>query len=151
MLIQNNCCFVSHSILFDSLYQAPQFMGFSRQEYWSGLPFPSPGDLLDPEIKPTSPTLAGGFFTTEPPEKPPGILGSHNLEQGMTGVGVCFCSAGEHCPSFGKDRLSVFWGEPSFFGSQFTWLRQGWPHPPTTPGLQGGLVTQAWPEHWDQG
>ena len=40
LLIQNNCCFVSHSILFDSLYQAPQFMGFSRQEYWSGLPCP---------------------------------------------------------------------------------------------------------------
>ena len=42
-------------------------MGFSRQEYWSGLPFPSPGDLPDPGIKPlylTSPALAGGFFTT---------------------------------------------------------------------------------------
>jgi len=42
-------------------------MGFSKQEYWSGLPFPSPGDLPDPGIKPTfsvSPALAGGFFTT---------------------------------------------------------------------------------------
>ena len=38
--------------------------GFSRQEYWSGLPFPSPGDLPDPRIEPTSPALAGGFFTT---------------------------------------------------------------------------------------
>ena len=37
--------------------QAPLSMGFSRQEYWSGLPFPSPGDLLDPEIKPGSPAL----------------------------------------------------------------------------------------------
>ena len=36
--------------------------GFSRQEYWSGLPFPSPGDLPDPRIEPTSPTLAGGLF-----------------------------------------------------------------------------------------
>ena len=36
---------------------------FSRQEYWSGLPFPSPGDLPDPGIKPASPALAGGFFT----------------------------------------------------------------------------------------
>ena len=43
------------------------FMGFPRQEYWSGLPFPSPGDLSDPEIKSTSPTLAGRFLTTEPP------------------------------------------------------------------------------------
>ena len=38
-------------------YQAPQSMGFSRQEYWSGLPFPSPGDLLDPGIEPRSPAL----------------------------------------------------------------------------------------------
>ena len=47
--------------------QAPLSMGFSRQEYWSGLPFPSPGDLPDPGIDPVSPVLAGGFFTTEPP------------------------------------------------------------------------------------
>ena len=45
-------------------------MGFSRQEYWSGLPFPSPGDLPDPGTEPRSPALAGGFFTTEPPGKP---------------------------------------------------------------------------------
>ena len=38
-------------------YQPPPSMGFSRQEYWSGLPFPSPGDLPDPEIEPGSPTL----------------------------------------------------------------------------------------------
>ena len=46
--------------------QAPLSMGFSRQEYWSGLPCPPPGDLLDPEIKPESPVspgLAGGSFT----------------------------------------------------------------------------------------
>jgi len=41
-------------------------MEFPRQEYWSGLPFPSPGDLTDPDIQPTSPALAGRFFTTEP-------------------------------------------------------------------------------------
>ena len=40
------------------------------QEYWSGLPFPSPGDLPDPNIEPVSPALAGGFFTIEPPGKP---------------------------------------------------------------------------------
>ena len=38
---------------------------FSRQEYWSGVAFPSPGDLPDPEIEPVSPALAGGFFTRE--------------------------------------------------------------------------------------
>ena len=50
--------------------QAPLSMGFSRQEYWSGLPFPPPRDLYDPGIKPTSlasPALARGFFTTLPP------------------------------------------------------------------------------------
>ena len=42
-------------------------MGFPRQEYWSGLPIPSPGDLPHPGIKLVSPALAGGFFTAEPP------------------------------------------------------------------------------------
>ena len=51
-------------------YQAPLSVGFPRQEYWSGLPSPSPGDLPDPEVKPTCPALAGRFFTTEPPEEP---------------------------------------------------------------------------------
>ena len=48
-------------------HQAPLFMGFSRQEYWSGLPFPSSGDFPNPRIEPTSvtsPALAGGFFIT---------------------------------------------------------------------------------------
>ena len=44
-------------------HQAPLSMGFSRQECWSGLPFPPPGDLPDPGIKPAYPALAGGFFT----------------------------------------------------------------------------------------
>ena len=51
-------------------YQAPLSMGFPRQEYWGGLPCPSPGDLPDPGVEPTSPALAGGFFSTEPPGKP---------------------------------------------------------------------------------
>ena len=50
-------------------HQAPVSMGFSRQEYWSELPFPSPGDLPSPGIKPASPALAGGLFTTESPGK----------------------------------------------------------------------------------
>ena len=52
--------------------QAPLSMGLSRQEYWSGLPFPPLGDLPDPGIKPmslVSPALAGRFFTTKPPGK----------------------------------------------------------------------------------
>ena len=67
------------SVVSDSLYtlwtiacQAPLSVGFFSQEYWSGLPFPPPGDLPDPGIKcvsPASPALAGGFLTTEPPVK----------------------------------------------------------------------------------
>ena len=61
----------SHARLCTTLWtatrQAPLSIGFSRQDYWSGLPCPPPGDLLNPGIKPTSlmsPALAGGFFTT---------------------------------------------------------------------------------------
>jgi len=53
--------------------KSPLRMEFSRQEYWSGLPLPTPGDVLDPGIKPVflaAPALADGFFTTAPPGKP---------------------------------------------------------------------------------
>ena len=50
--------------------QAPLSMGFSRQEYWSGLPFPSPRDLPDPGIKPRSSALQAGSLPSEPSEKP---------------------------------------------------------------------------------
>ena len=70
-------CMLSLAKLFGTpltiAHQAPLSMEFSRQEYWSGLPFPSPGDLQDPGAEPislASPALAGGFFTTEPPGKP---------------------------------------------------------------------------------
>ena len=62
--------------------QAPLFMGFSRHEYWSGLPSPSPGDLLDPGIEPLSPVslaLADRFFfITVPPGKPREVRGCQN-------------------------------------------------------------------------
>ena len=45
-------------------------MEFSKQEYWSGLPLPSPGDLPDPGVEPMSPASAGRLFTTEPPRNP---------------------------------------------------------------------------------
>ena len=68
------CQLLSRVRLFVTLWtgtcQTPLSMGFSRQEYWSGLPFPSPGDLPDPRIESVSLALAGGFFTTQPPRKP---------------------------------------------------------------------------------
>ena len=57
--------------------QAPLSMGFSGQEYRNRLPFPSPGDLPNPETElgsPVSPALAGRFFTTEPLGKPPNFI-----------------------------------------------------------------------------
>ena len=59
-------CFVTPQTV---AHQASLSMGLSRQEYWSGQPFPPTGALPDPGIKPTSAALAGGFFTTEPPGK----------------------------------------------------------------------------------
>ena len=55
-------------------HQAPLSMWFPRQEYWSGLPFPSPGALPDSRTEPASPALAGGLFTSEPPGKPRVVL-----------------------------------------------------------------------------
>ena len=62
--------------------QASVSMGFSRQEYWNGLPCLPPRDLPDPGIEPVSlmsPALAGGFFTTEPPRKPREEVSNVNL------------------------------------------------------------------------
>ena len=61
------CSIVSDSLQPHELHaacQAPASMGISKQEYWSGLLLPPPGDLPDPGIKPSSPALAGGFFIT---------------------------------------------------------------------------------------
>ena len=54
-------------MLWTAAHQAPLSIGFSRQEYWSGLPYSPPGEDNDPGIESVSPPLAGGFFTTETP------------------------------------------------------------------------------------
>ena len=59
--------------------QVPLPVGFPRQEYWSGLPFPSPGDLPDPGIEPGSPAFQADTLTSEPPGKPPFHLLSLNF------------------------------------------------------------------------
>ena len=70
---------VCHSAASDSFVipwtvacQAPLSMGFPRQEYWSGLPLPSPGDLAHPEMEPRSPALQADSLPSEPPGKPKG-------------------------------------------------------------------------------
>ena len=68
------CQLLSHVQLFATpwtvAHQAPLSMGFSRQEYWSGLPFPSPGDLPNPGIEPMSPALQAASLPSKPPGKP---------------------------------------------------------------------------------
>ena len=81
--------------------QAPLSMGFSRQEYWSELPFPPSGDLLNPGTEPVShvaPALAGGFFTTRAPGKP--AYWSVTMERALIGVTLMehLLGAG-HCSS----------------------------------------------------
>ena len=68
---------ISHSVMSDSVqplwtvaHQCPLSMGFPRQEYWSGLLFPSPWDFLEPGIEPRSPVLQADSLPSEPPEKP---------------------------------------------------------------------------------
>ena len=87
------------------IHQVPWFMVFPRQEYWSELPFPTPGDLPNPGIKPASPALAGGFFTTAPPGK---LLWLHN----------CTNRSLTHCPG----------AKPS----PYSHIHRGllWPHQP---------------------
>ena len=80
--------------------QAPLSMGLFRREYWSLLPFPPPGDLPNPRIKPTAPTspaLAGRFFTTEPPRKPtftiqPSLFFKKIIFSGVNMLYSKFCS-----------------------------------------------------------
>ena len=87
-------------------YQAPLSMGFSRQEYWSGLPFPSPEDLPDPGIKPQPPALQTDTLLSEPPGKPINRSNnttlSHLSEKPSPGLGTCLPGA-----STGKGQISV--------------------------------------------
>ena len=74
---------LSHVRLFATpwtvVHQAPPSIGFFRQEYWSRLPFPSPGDVPDPGIKPGSPALRADALTSEPPGKPSKSIPEHLL------------------------------------------------------------------------
>ena len=68
--VKSLSCVQLFATLWTVAYQAPPSMGFSRQEYWSGLPFPSPGDLPNPEIEPGSPSLEADTLPSDPPESP---------------------------------------------------------------------------------
>ena len=66
---QSFSCVQLFATLWTIAHQAPPSVGYSRQEHWSGWPFPSPGDLPDPGIKPGSPALQSDYLLSEPPGK----------------------------------------------------------------------------------
>ena len=69
MKVKSLSCVLVFATPWTVAYQAPLPMGFSKQEYCSGLPFPFPGDLLDPEIEPRSSALQADALVSEPPGK----------------------------------------------------------------------------------
>ena len=104
-------------------HQALLSMGFSRQEYWSGLPLPPLGISRTPGNKPASPALAGGFFTTEQPGKPftagqmgaetypPTLQGSHSGKSRLQGPGALERNVGSLGPGgkqgCNKDQIKI--------------------------------------------
>ena len=105
---------LSHSQLFVTPWtvarQAPLSIGFSKQEYWSELPFPPPGDLPNPGIDPESPVssaLAGGFFTTEPPEKFPLALEGKVLTTGWPAKSLAYLILMKRCGSLLDSKVWV--------------------------------------------
>ena len=86
--------------------QAPLSMGFSRQEYWSGLPFPSPWDLPDLGIKPRSPALQADSLPSELPGKPQTY---HNIKYIIISLFIA------QCPSHPWGQKSVLFGSPTMF------------------------------------
>ena len=86
-------------------YQASPSMGFSRQEYWSGVPLPSPGDLPDPGIEPWSSALEADALTSEPPGKPKVTLTAvknFKMHSGSNKAGYfccCHCLVTKLCPT----------------------------------------------------
>jgi len=102
---------LSHVQLFvtpwTAAYQAPLSLGFSKQEHWSGLPFPSPGDLCNPGIKPRSPALQADSFPSEPSGKPSVVKMPFRFHRTWlpleTQVALGSPHGGLLCPSMGKE------------------------------------------------
>ena len=93
-------------------YQAPLSMGFSRQEYWSGLPFPSPGDLPNPGIKPRFPALQADSLPAEPPGTPSHLQGPPQISPSWPQGDLsdpCPCEFySNHCYLFSRSFHFVF-------------------------------------------
>ena len=104
-------------------HQAPPPMGFSRQEYWSGLTFPSPGDLPDPGIESRSPTLPADALTSEPPEKPQSPKNSHQIKHNLQLPGCDYFLNGQFWqPTKGSRMDSYPW--PELYENLEPWYQQ---------------------------
>ena len=136
-------------------HQAPSSMVFSRQEYWSGLPFPSPRDLPNPGIKPQSPALQADALPAEPPGiqwmlaiwslvplpflNPAWLSRSSQLKPGLENFEHYFASMWE-C------NCAVVW---TFFGTAFLWdLNENWPFPVLWPLLSFPNLLAYWVQHF---
>ena len=126
-------------------YQAPPSMGFSRQEYWSGLPFPSPGDLPKPGIEPVSSALQTDTLPSEPPGKPCTSLvmlitvmfGSH--------ISVCMCAQLFSRVQLFETSWTVSCQAPLSleFSRQEYWSEWPFPSPGDLP--DPGIEPMSWP------
>ena len=120
-VMSDSCPTLSHATPWTVVYQAPLSMGFPRQEYCSGLSFPSPGNLPNPGMEhtsPASPALEGRFFTTAPPGKPP----SQNHQGGISlrTVRYLLCIISPHPPPLRETATRA--STPSFWLSPETYL-----------------------------
>ena len=152
-------CVCAHSVVFDSCNtmvvarKVPPSMGFSRQEYWSRLPLPSPGHLPHPGIKPASPgspALGGGFFTTDPP----GNLSTTytNLKKKNPIKGMCFWNektSSVFPTEFEKNQIFVFficngqsscWSYQILFPLRVHWETRRWRQVPSSWRVNSILV-----------
>ena len=107
---QVHVCMLSHIQLLVTSWtrarQPPLSMGFSRQEYWHGLSFPTPRDLPDPGIEPESPALAGGFFTRATGEALCEPHSRHlNLSHWKQGPGICHFQSSPGCSAARVENL----------------------------------------------
>ena len=133
-------------------------MGFSRQEYWSGLPCSPPEDLPDPGMEPASPALAGRFFTTEPPGKPTTLATCILYTQIKMAEDVCnvLCVVTQSCPTLWNPMDCVAHQAPLSMGLSRQEYRSGLPFPPpedvpypgiepASPALAGRFLTTGLP------
>ena len=125
-------------------------MGFPRQEYWSGLPFPPPGHLPDPVtelVSPMSPALAGGFLTTKPPGKSYMLAYYHTMQFlslsscGQIAQCVCTYNSDWRLSYSYSYHMTIMQGPLLIYTSPFSSDPHSYPLPPQTPTLMNMIDT----------